>query len=379
LKIAVLTRVFAKAGGGAERYSMALVEQLAARHEIHVFAQEIDHYWPDVHYHQVSLPFKRPRWLNQLWYAFVTWTKTSDGFDIVHSHENVWHGNVQTMHVKTTSRSRFGNRKGVALILHYIMTGLSARLFTYLLFERARMSPIAGRAVVAVSHLLRDELAAEYPRSVSMLHVISPGVLLPNQAITKLEARNALGLEPNGVFILFVARDYVKKGLATLLVALQNTPPHVQLLVAGNTDQIFTFKAKAEALAISSRIRFLGPLANTTMVYYAADVLAHPTLEDSFGMVVLEAMAHSLPVIVSGRNYCGVSALLSNKINALLLDDPLNVSSLTKAILSVLNSSDLTKQLKNNGMYLAQQCSWKETALVYEALYKQCCLSKRTE
>jgi UDP-glucose:(heptosyl)LPS alpha-1,3-glucosyltransferase len=40
LRIAVLNRVFAATGGGAERYSIAVVEQLAARHEIHVFEAE---------------------------------------------------------------------------------------------------------------------------------------------------------------------------------------------------------------------------------------------------------------------------------------------------------------------------------------------------
>lgn len=378
MKIAVLNRVFASTGGGAERYSMALVEQLAALHEVHVFAQEIDHQWPNVSYHRVSLPFTRPRWLNQLWYALATWLKTSSGFDIVHSHENVWHGNVQTMHVKTTRRSRFGDRKGVALVLRYITTALSARLLTYLLFERARMTPMAGRAVVAVSHSLRDELAAEYPASVGMLRVISPGVSLPDHAISKLEARVSLGIKNDGIFVLFVARDYARKGLATLLLALRDTPPQVQLLVAGNTDKISSFQMKAATLGISSRVHFLGPLANTTIAYYAADALAHPTLEDSFGMVVLEAMAHGLPVIVSNKNYCGVSALLTDHVHALLLADPLNVSTLTEAILCVLYSSELSERLRNNGLYLAHECSWRATALAYEALYKQCCLRQST-
>jgi hypothetical protein len=45
LRIAVFNRTFSPTGGGAERYSIALVEQLSARHEMHVFAQEIDHQW----------------------------------------------------------------------------------------------------------------------------------------------------------------------------------------------------------------------------------------------------------------------------------------------------------------------------------------------
>ena len=88
LRIAVLNRVFETTGGGAERYSIALVEQLSQRHELHVFAQQIRHDAPGVTYHQVAMPLRKPRWINQLWYAWATWRATRRGFDIVHSHEN---------------------------------------------------------------------------------------------------------------------------------------------------------------------------------------------------------------------------------------------------------------------------------------------------
>ena len=76
LRVAVLNRVFSAGGGGAESYSIRLVEQLAARHEIHVFAQEIRHDWPGVTYHRVSSPLRKPRWVNQIWYAVATWSAT---------------------------------------------------------------------------------------------------------------------------------------------------------------------------------------------------------------------------------------------------------------------------------------------------------------
>ena len=83
LRIAVLSRIFSSTGGGAERYSIALVEQLAQRHEIHVFAQAIHHQWPGVQYHRIAQPFNRPRWLNQLWFAYASWWRTRRGFDVV--------------------------------------------------------------------------------------------------------------------------------------------------------------------------------------------------------------------------------------------------------------------------------------------------------
>ncbi|MHB1200964.1 MAG: glycosyltransferase, partial [Polaromonas sp.] len=110
LRIAVFNRIFSSTGGGAERYSMALVEQLSDRHEIHVFAQEIDHQWPGVTYHRVSAPLRKPRWINQLWFATATWWSTRRGFDVVHSHENTWHGDVQTVHVLPVKYNLFYGR-----------------------------------------------------------------------------------------------------------------------------------------------------------------------------------------------------------------------------------------------------------------------------
>ena len=355
---------------------MALVEQLAAHHEIHVFAQEIGHQWPHVRYHRVSLPFTRPRWLNQLWYACITWMQTRHGFDVVHSHENVWHGNVQTMHVKTLSRSRFGDRKGLPLIRRLITTYLSARLITYLLFERARMSVGVNRAVVAVSDSLRKELAEEYPESQKNLYVISPGVTLPDQQISKSDARKALGVAFDGSLLLFIAKDYARKGLSALLQALRDMPSEVQLMVVGNTDQISRFRNEAVTLEVHSRVHFLGALEHIDLAYHAADILVHPTLEDSFGMVVLEAMAYRLPVVVSDRKYCGASALLTDHVHALLLTDPRNVSMLRESVMRILSSIEFSNRLRKNGFCLAQQHSWHATAMAYEEIYKKVCIGQ---
>ena len=43
LRVAVLNRIFARTGGGAESYSIALVEHLSLHHDVHVLAQTINH------------------------------------------------------------------------------------------------------------------------------------------------------------------------------------------------------------------------------------------------------------------------------------------------------------------------------------------------
>ncbi len=370
LKVAVLNRIFSATGGGAERYSIALVEQLAAKHEIHVFAQEINHAWPGVTYHTIACGFKKPRWLNQLWYAYAAWRVTRRGFDIVHSHENVWHGQVQTIHVKTIQRSLYEGRKGLRWSLRWLKILLSPRLITYMLLERRRMSARKGVIVVAVSPALQDELCEQYPKAQPQMRVVTPGVAWPAQAITQVQARQLLGVPAEGQYVLFVANDYTRKGLTTLLQALHGLDA-VHLLVVGHGGQIERYQTLARSLGVQNRVHFLGLLQDMGVAYSAAQVLAHPTLEDSFAMVVLEAMAYGLPVIVSSGQYCGIASLLTHHVHALILKDPQDAQALLQALKNILSDKLLASALNQAAQVFAQQHSWQSAALAYDAMYKE--------
>jgi UDP-glucose:(heptosyl)LPS alpha-1,3-glucosyltransferase len=215
LRIAVLNRVFSPTGGGAERYSIALVEQLAERYEIHVFAQQIDHHWPGVTYHRVSAPLVKPRWINQLWYATATWWATRRGFDVVHSHENTWHGQVQTVHVLPVKYNLFNGRKGLRLAMRWLKVLTSPRLLGYLVMERFRFNTKLKRRVVVTSPALKDVMKQTYPQC--DLSVIPPGVAIPSAALDRQAARVSLGLSGQGRLLAFVANDYEKKGLSSLV------------------------------------------------------------------------------------------------------------------------------------------------------------------
>jgi glycosyltransferase involved in cell wall biosynthesis len=329
LKIAVLNRIFSPTGGGAERYSIALVEQLAVRHEIHVFAQQIDHHWPGVVYHKVSQVLKRPRWINQLWYATATWWATRKGFDIVHSHENTWHGQVQTVHVLPIKYNLFRGRVGVAKALRWLKVLTSPRLLVYLWLERARYAAKPGRTLVVTSSELQRVMTDTHPHTAPMLRLLTPGVaavLGKASPSGKDRARQILSLPVHPPCILLVANDYRKKGLTTLLEALAqlngDTVGDTIIAVVGNIAHASGFKAQVKSLGLQARVFFLGALKDVTPAYLAADVLAHPTLQDTFAMVVLEAMAHGLPVVVSNEVHCGIAGLLTHGDNALLLNNP---------------------------------------------------------
>lgn len=371
LRIAVFNRTFSPTSGGAERYSIALVEQLAEWHEIHVFAQEIGHEWPGVTYHRVSMPLRKPRWVNQLWFATATWWATRRGFDAVHSHENTWHGNVQTVHVLPVKYNLFNGRSGWRYALRCLSVATSPRLLTYLGLERLRYAARPGRQVVVTSESLKTIMAASYPDCRAMLSVITPGITLPAPVtpLQKSAARVGLGLPAAGRCLLFVGNDYRKKGLPAALQALASLPADVFLAVVGSAAAIAGFRDQVSALGLAQRVFFLGSLQDVGPAYQAADALVHPTLEDTFAMVVLEAMAHGLPVAVSAPRYCGISGLLTHGVNVMVLDDPRDAARLGQVLARMLDDSALGAQLRQGAIDFARNYQWVDIALQQEALY----------
>lgn len=380
LRIAVLNRTFSPTAGGAERYSIALVEQLAEKHDIHVFAQSIEHQWPGVTYHCVKMPLRRPRWVNQLWFATATWWATRDcsgsgaagGFDVVHSHENTWHGDIQTVHVLPVKYNLFQGRAGWRRALRWVKVLTSPRLLVYLGLERLRYAAQPGRSVVVTSDSLLSIFNASYPTASAMTTVITPGISLPDgpvSAAVRLDARQQLGLPAERPCILFVGNDFRKKGLPTLLEALRLLPDDVVLAVVGNALQLSDFRHQISQAGLTSRVFFLGTLSDIRLAYRAADCLAHPTLEDTFAMVVLEALAYSLPVVVSGANYCGISGLLEDEVNALVLDDPRDVVALSDCLRRVLGNEALKTKLVHAARAFAEKFEWRGIAAAQEKLY----------
>ncbi|WNV04676.1 glycosyltransferase family 4 protein [Candidatus Methylospira mobilis] len=377
LKIAVLNRQFTSRAGGAEHYSVRMVELLAQRHDIHVYAQQIEHVCPGVSYHRVPLLLARPRWLNQLWFAVYTWWRTrANAFDIVHSHENTWHGQVQTVHVQPIKQGLFFNRKGWRLAKRRLQVATSPRLWTYLLLEKARFSPRPGRVAIAVSLSTLSDLLREYPLLQDHAIALSPGVDLPALAPTPDErasqrnfARLGLGLPQQGYQILFIGNDANKKGLPTLMRALATLPDAVHLTAITHRTHIPALQAQAQALTISSRVHFLEQLADITPAYRSADMLAHPTHEDSFGMVVLEAMAHALPVVVSAPRWCGIAAELQAGKQALFLENPDDAPALAALVTQILTDAALAERLARAGRSFAENHNWSAKALQQEAIY----------
>jgi len=180
------------------------------------------------------------------------------------------------------------------------------RLRRYIAFHADR--------IIAVSRYVAEQYRqAGCPAQA--LRVVLNGVPAPPNidAAAGERLRASLGIAPRAPVIGMVGRLSPWKGQEDLLRAtpiLRERFPDLQVLIAGHdTDEsrwthgphetsfLAVLERERARLGLESCVRFLGPVSPPTPVYMAADVVALPSHEEPFGLVVIEAMLLGRPVV----------------------------------------------------------------------------------
>lgn len=148
--------------------------------------------------------------------------------------------------------------------------------------------------------------------------------------------------------ILCVAHLYPRKGVDTLLRAFARVTAGAVLRVVGIGPESERLAQLARGLGITGRVHFLGhlPFADLAAEYRNAGIFALPTEQEGFGIVFLEAMASSLPIIAT--RVAAVPEVVADGVTALLID-PGDETALTQAVEDLLDDSNLRTRLGNAG------------------------------
>ncbi len=169
-----------------------------------------------------------------------------------------------------------------------------------------------------------------------------------------------------GPTILFVGRHEPRKGLRTLVDAMASLPPDVRLWVAGEGSQTSELQARTVG---DQRIEWLGRLDDGEVAsrMRGADVLCAPSLHgESFGVVLLEGMAASTPVVAS--DLPGYRNVALPELHALLVA-PGDAGALAIALRRVLDDAVLAASLVEAGEARAAELSMERLAERYLGLY----------
>jgi glycosyltransferase involved in cell wall biosynthesis len=232
----------------------------------------------------------------------------------------------------------------------FVLTGeYSTPEFRRRFAEQARQAA-GAEAIVTVSEFtarqVHDLLGVERSR----IHVVHHGV---RRAVMD---RTETGADRERL-ILHVGAIQRRKNILRLVEAFEKVNPSWRLVLAGSAgfgaDEILR---RVESSTASARIEVPGYVTAERLatLYARAGVFAFPSLDEGFGMPVLEAMAYGVPVLTSNR-----SALPEVAGDAALLVDPEDNDAVTEGLQQLTKDAGLRARLTERGRQRAQIFSWK--------------------
>ncbi|MBI1175183.1 MAG: glycosyltransferase [Sideroxydans sp.] len=331
--------------GGMERYVWELTRELAALgHQVEVVCERCHAPKPDgIAIHELGEIRPRPRWLSLLRFGrrVERWLRDNPhpGF-LIHSNERLALHDVTTFHGPpfATVREMPWWKK------------FSLRVAMQLYLERRELSTAC--CIVPNSDVISRMLAHYYPaQSERLTRPVVPGVK-PG------ELRPWHVVPANGGVIGFVGKEWRRKGLplvVEIVAQLRRTRPELELWVAGpaceQVEYLFEgWQGGYRLLGWQGEAAYLPKL----------DVLLHPAKAEPYGMVISEAMAAQVPVVLS--DVCGAAAQVGADSGTVL---PLNapLEQWTAAVEAQLSRVQAPPVFSR---------SWREVAQEYETIYQQC-------
>lgn len=237
-----------------------------------------------------------------------------------------------------------------------------------------RVVALASR-IVTVSDFERqriiDHLHIDPARVITVHNAVSQQFRVINDADALDQVRTQYGLPAE--FIFFLGNTDPKKNVPNVLRALLQLKQNGQLslpLVMSNVTAgyINTVLTEIGGQALASDIILSGYIPNTTLplIYNAATIFLCPSLRESFGLPILEAMACGTPVLTSST-----SAMPEVAGSAALLADPASVTDMANGIYQLLTQTDLRADLRRRGLERAALFSWQNTARRLINLYEE--------
>jgi glycosyltransferase involved in cell wall biosynthesis len=299
--------------------------------------------------------------------AIVTTFLKKRNFDLVHA----WDYQSFPCHFIALSRYLFNRRIPFCFSPQYHIVGgtqfrtalrLSFKLFGNFAFQEANK-------IICISRYELKNLQDAFSLDEKKIELIPLGVDLPitNPTISQELSGN--------LQVLYVGRLEKYKGIDLLLKALAILKGEtVQLMIVGRGSIESDLMKLAKGLHIEKRVTFCGHVSDTELdrIYKESDVLALPSLFESFGLTMAEAVSYGKVVISTNVGFMYDLCQINEMQRALLLPMPPSSSDIADKIKIVIHSPDLAQQIASrNFRILASEYSWKRVGERINNLYMQ--------
>lgn len=361
--------------GGLGNHVFYLARELAKLHdEVVVLTlaqgeQSVEHQ-QNIRIHRV-VPYKLDeqdfsKWIMHMNFAMIeegVKSATGSSYDVIHCHD--W--------LCAYSAKALGSILNVPVVCtihsteHGRNNGIWTDLQRYIHSVELLLTEVADELIVC-STFMQQHVIEVLDAPEQKLHVIANGIdaeeaLTPEIDSTQLAVFRRR-LAPNEEKVIFyIGRHVYEKGVHLLVQAMTGVLagcPQAKLVLAGVGPMTQTLKEQVRTLSLEENVEFLGFTDEETkrMLFQVSDVAVFPSLFEPFGIVALEAMANSCPVIVSDTG--GFSEIVRHGKNGLKADVG-SVQSIMEQILELLGDESLGQRLTEQAhIDIATEYSWTD-------------------
>jgi len=288
------------------------------------------------------------------------------GFDVIHAHD--W------LTIKSGILAKRMSGKKLVFHVHATEWDRTGGFVNQLIYDVEREGVHVADAIVAVSEFTRQTLIREYGADPAKVIVVHNGIDYYQESTSEKDFELVKNLEEmkkiGYSFVTFIGRLTMQKGVEYFLQAAKRCveyKPNTKFVIAGSGDMEEYLMQETARLGLSMNVIFPGFLREEKLraLYHVSDIFVMPSASEPFGLVVLEAMVHETPVIISKNS--GVSEVLSHALKV----DFWDVDEMAHLILSLLHHDELHHQLKHYGKDEIKNISWEKAAEKMMKIYDE--------
>lgn len=379
MRICLLRYKFNRYGGGLGRYFVGLAEHLCKEHEVHVVTTDYEYEiprLPDIIVHKIPLIVCEPMWVAPLAYGIqaskhVKKLRRKIGFDVIHASSWIYSYDVATVDSSPLGIVVAWGDVSSPLIKHPIQI---VKHFSPIFLQLEKRNLEKNKKLISLTEKFKRDLITRYGIREEKIVVIPGGVDLQEfkrDEQKRLEMRQKYGIDRDEIVLMFAAHSFKTKGLRYIIEALPMTKNVKLFAIGGGNPE--TFRALAQERGVLDRVIFTGSVKEISDYYSASDIFIFPALFGPFGLVIMEAMASRLPVIVSEN--AGGAELITDGYDGLLLRDPTDSNAIAEKINLLCTDEKLRKRMGRNARKTAEKYSWdiiaKRVTEVYEEVVKK--------
>jgi glycosyltransferase involved in cell wall biosynthesis len=212
-----------------------------------------------------------------------------------------------------------------------------------------RLTPQLIDSVIVPSESLKRQITSHGYLSANVVTVIPIGIEDAPGARRSSEAgialRSELHLPSNSIIAVTVGRFVTQKSHVTLVDAMPELGvrwPKLRFVFLGTGPLAESMQSRAQAAGVADKLIFGGMRDNVVPVLAGADLMIHPSLEEPFGIAVLEGMRAGLPIVASDVG--GIPEVVGDSKGARLIE-PRNPLAIATAVTDILSDHTVASKM----------------------------------